>query len=414
MSMAHSDALIRPGHAEGGLGTVQLPERRKFVTAEWTRQTHTVRHRPMSSRALTAIGILTWIVAGIPHLSLVLQKQEGIAAWLVFYLAFGVLFVASMRAASRRVALVFLAAQSVTALVLTWFEPAGYMAILLVIVAAELGADLSYRATLAGIGVQSAVMAFIVMASRDFDAPLTMVMAYLLFQIFAALTSHAATSESRARQELARANTELRVATELLGMQSRTAERLRIARDLHDLIGHHLTALSLNLEVASHQPTGAAQAIEKSRTLTKLMLADVRDVVSRMRENEPIDLTHALQSIKDVIPMPCVELTMPADLAVSDATVAQVALRSVQEIVTNAVRHANARHLWLDLGRRNGSLTIDARDDGHGVDVVRMGNGLRGLRERVESVHGAVEFQSEQGHGFQVHVKLPLPAEEIA
>lgn len=400
MSMAHSVA-------------VAYPEGRNFVTSIPAHASHTVRYRPMSSRALTAIGILTWIVAGIPHLTLVLQRGQGLAIWLIWYFAFAVFFLGSMRAVTRNAALIFVALQSITALTLIWYEPAGYMVILLVIVAAELGAELTYRGTLIGIGVQSAVMATIVIASRQFQSPLIMIMAYFLFQIFAALTSHSATSESKARQELARANTELRVATELLGLQSRTAERLRIARDLHDLIGHHLTALSLNLEVASHKAQGEClPAIERSRTLTKLMLADVRDVVSRMRENEPIDLTHALESIKDVIPAPVVNLTMPPDLSVSDANVAQVALRCVQEIATNAVRHASARHLWLDLARRDGQLTIDARDDGHGVEVVRLGNGLRGMRERVESVNGSVEFQSEQGRGFQVHVKLPLRAEE--
>ena len=85
------------------------------------------------------------------------------------------------------------------------------------------------------------------------------------------------------------------MATELLEISSRTTERLRIARDLHDLLGHHLTALSLNLEVASHLATGEAnEQIEKSKAITKLLLGDVRDVVSRLRNDEPVDLGAAI------------------------------------------------------------------------------------------------------------------------
>lgn len=387
------------------------PDRQDCLSSA-ARAPHTVRQQTMTSRPLTWIGVLTWIVAGIPHLSLVLDKGEGLVAWIICYAAFGAFFVASMRSSDRATGLFFVALQSAAALFLTWLEPSGYMSILCVIVAAEIGAELSYRATLLAIAVQSGAMALLVVLPHRVDSPATMVLAYLLFQVFAALTTHSATSEQRARQELARANTELHVATELLGMQSRTAERLRIARDLHDLIGHHLTAISLNLEVASHASGAEAQqAIDRSRQLTKLMLGDVRDVVSRMRENEPIDLTHAVRAIREVIPTPQVELTMPDGLLVHDANVAQIALRCIQEIATNAVRHSSARRLALDLTRRNGDLLIDARDDGHGVDVVRLGNGLRGMRERVESVHGSVEFASEQGGGFQVHVRLPLRPE---
>src|SRR5207244_2713563 len=80
---------------------------------------------------------------------------------------------------------------------------------------------------------------------------------------------------------------------------------LRIARDLHDLLGHHLAALSINLEVARHMTGGEArEQIEKSQAVTKLLLSDVRDVVSRMREDEPVDLTAAVKSLSDRVRKP--------------------------------------------------------------------------------------------------------------
>jgi signal transduction histidine kinase len=80
----------------------------------------------------------------------------------------------------------------------------------------------------------------------------------------------------------------------------------------------------------------------------------------------------------------------------------------VQEIVTNAVRHSGARNLWLKVSMNDQTLAIDARDDGSGCDCVTFGNGLRGMRERVEEAHGSIEVSSMRGRGFEVRVTLPL------
>jgi signal transduction histidine kinase len=84
----------------------------------------------------------------------------------------------------------------------------------------------------------------------------------------------------------------------------------------------------------------------------------------------------------------------------------------VQEIVTNAVRHSGARNLWVTLGTDDQTLDIAARDDGAGTDHVRFGNGLRGIRERVEGVRGSMEVSSMRSRGFSVHVRLPLARSE--
>jgi signal transduction histidine kinase len=199
----------------------------------------------------------------------------------------------------------------------------------------------------------------------------------------------------------------------LLDISSRTSERLRIARDLHDLLGHHLTALTLNLETASHLAGGEArEQIEKSKAIARHLLADVRSVVSRLRDEEPVDLSAALASLRGVVDSPLLHLDLPPELSVRDAHIAQIALRSVQEIVTNAVRHSGARNLWVTLGADEQTLDIAARDDGAGTDHVRFGNGLRGIRERVEGVRGSLEVSSMRGRGFSVHVQLPLARSE--
>jgi signal transduction histidine kinase len=163
--------------------------------------------------------------------------------------------------------------------------------------------------------------------------------------------------------------------------------------------------------VAGHLASGdAKESIEKSKSIAKHLLADVRDVVSRLRNDEPVVLTTSLESLRDVIVAPSLHLDFPRELAVADANIAEVALRTVQEIVTNAVRHSGARNLWLNLGTADHTLSIDARDDGIGADNISFGNGLLGLRERVQQARGTFEVTSTRGRGFALHVTLPLGA----
>jgi signal transduction histidine kinase len=296
--------------------------------------------------------------------------------------------------------------ETLAAYVCAFLQPGGFLPVLLVIIAAQIGA-FPPRFSIVAIGFNCLILGWIV--HRTGGPAVTFALVYFAFSLFALFAMHVAHAEMDARQELAEANAELRMTTELLEISSRTSERLRIARDLHDLIGHHLTALTLNLEVASHLSSGEAkESVEKSKGIAKQLLGDVREVVSRLRNDEPVDLTSSLQSLRDVMVAPSLHLDFPRGLAVADASIAQVALRTVQEIVTNAVRHSGARNLWLQLATADHTLSIDARDDGAGVDNVRFGNGLLGLRERVEQVRGTFEVTSMRGRGFSVHVTLPL------
>ena len=83
-------------------------------------------------------------------------------------------------------------------------------------------------------------------------------------------------------------------------------------------------------------------------------------------------------------------------------------LRCTQEIITNAVRHAGARNLWIHARRVDGGIAIDARDDGTGADAVVPGHGLRGMRERLAQHGGALEVQCRPGEGFHLRLVLPL------
>jgi signal transduction histidine kinase len=209
--------------------------------------------------------------------------------------------------------------------------------------------------------------------------------------------------------ELTRVNSELRATQSLLAENTRIAERVRIARELHDLVGHHLTALTLNLEVSTHLIEGKAlEHVEQARSIARLLLTDVREVVSEMRSNDGVNLADAVRMLTDGVPRPRIHLDIPDNFKVTDPQRAQVLLRCAQEAITNAVRHSGASILWLSLHSENQELELQVRDDGSGASAEDLGNGLRGMRERLRQLGGELVLTSALGQGFNLHVHLPM------
>ncbi|MDJ0654825.1 MAG: sensor histidine kinase [Xanthomonadales bacterium] len=231
---------------------------------------------------------------------------------------------------------------------------------------------------------------------------------YLGFSSFAFVMSMVGRRQSEGRGELRKLNSELRATQALLAESTRIAERVRISRELHDLVGHHLTALSLNLEVASHLVKGKAlEHVTQAQTVAKLLLSDVREVVGAMRGDDHIDLTQALMSLSEGVPRPVIHMEIPEHLKVDDPQRAQVVLRCTQEIITNTVKHADADNLWLTIRQTEKGLSIHARDDGRGTDQLDEGNGLLGMGERLRQLGGKLSVSSDLGKGFRLDAWLP-------
>jgi signal transduction histidine kinase len=183
---------------------------------------------------------------------------------------------------------------------------------------------------------------------------------------------------------------------------------MRISRELHDSWGHDLTALSLQLEYASHiSPQVVAANVIEARDLAKSLLAKVRDVVGTLRRYEGHDIKPVLVALASGTQQLNVHLDIPETLAPQSAETAQTVMRSAQEIITNTLRHARARNLWLALREEQNGLRLDSRDDGEGVDRFSLGHGLSGLRERFEQQGGEIAFESARGEGFRVVGWLP-------
>lgn len=209
------------------------------------------------------------------------------------------------------------------------------------------------------------------------------------------------------RLKLAASHAQLQATQALLGDTVRASERMRIARDLHDSIGHHLTALNLHLDLALRQAgAGAGTSLHTSRELAHGLLAEVRGVVGMEREQRRVDVGQALRLLCAGIPSPAISLEMGEDIDACSPAAAHTLFCCVQEAVTNAVRHARASTLAIGIERRGDTLVASIIDDGRG-SAAPTGNGLAGMRERVAELGGTLDIDSASGRGFALSIALP-------
>ena len=364
-------------------------------------------------RLLRWAGLAAWLGVGLPiwlQLSAI-QRPGAFAGWLVAWLLFAAAFwvTSGGRELARREELLLMAFQGACVLVIVLLLCDGFEGTLLVLVAMQLASRVSRRMGLAWIAVQSVALTVAITIHWSLRPALLLAPPYLGFQILAFLAFEALEREARGREELARTNAELRSARELLAHGSRVAERLRIARELHDAVGHRLVALSLNLELAAHQTEGEArEPIDTAQSLTRLMLTDIGEIVDTLGRAERLDLRRALEAMTGEIPRPRVHLRIAEDLEVQDAELAHLLLRCCQEIVTNAAKHAAAENLWLDVVQEDGLIEVRARDDGRGAGEIAAGHGLAGMRDRLESAGGRLEVATRPGMGFAVAALVPV------
>ena len=374
-----------------------------------------------TTRWLSVAGFVTWIAAGMPAMVAISAGRingGSLLVWVAGFIAFGVAFGAMCFGRFGRLGTVrtLVVIQSIAAAMMVSVTRDGVAGATMVVAAAQIVELFPSHVATAWVVAQTAVIAARYGWLGGWVTALTIGGAYIGFQMFAMATSSLAYRERLAREELARAHAELQATQALLSENIRVAERLRISRDLHDTLGHHLTALSLQLEVASRlstapsTPLGASAAVDRineAHAITKLLLSDVRDVVSRLRETSGFDLSAAVRTLARATVQPQVHLEVDDALVVDDPLQAHAILRCVQEVITNAMRHAYARNLWIKIEERDEGIALMARDDGRGVDTVRSGNGLRGMRERFEELSGRVDFSSRPGAGFEVQAFVP-------
>lgn len=377
------------------------------------------------TRVLRLAGLFTWVMVGLPLAYSQfenLHSRSDMGSWAILlfvaYLSFGAAYywlTRLLRSDSDshttwldRGLLLLL---TVSALGVSYLSGSGLGSILMMVAAGVIPWMLSARLCVLWLLVSQLAVApvyYMLLHFPLFEAVMQSLL-YGGFSMFIFVTSLVARQQTQARDEQRRLNSELRATRALLAESARVNERTRISRELHDLLGHQLTALTLNLEVAGHLAEGQAlDHVKRSHALAKLLLGNVREVVSQLRETGAIDLAAALRPLTENVPSLDIQLDIEDPLNVEDPQRAHVLLRCTQEIITNAVRHAGARHLWIKVYREAPDrVVVEARDDGVGADTVNVGNGLRGMRERLQQCGGQLQVETRPGEGFRLRATVP-------
>jgi two-component system, NarL family, sensor histidine kinase DesK len=252
--------------------------------------------------------------------------------------------------------------------------------------------------------VLAAMMTGILAENRYLGQPLIRAEEILFFCVIIGLSNFAFAQQARTNSLLEGANSEIERLTQ-------EAERERIARDLHDLLGHTLTVITVKLDLArrllSHDSNRARNEIVEAEQTARNALAEVREAVSGYRaEGLDAEFSRAQRSLLSAD----VKLTAalaPVSLSSSQVSVLCLVLR---EAVTNIVRHAHATICRVALFEKDSAIHFTIEDNGVGGPI-REGHGLRGMRERLQPMAGALKLTSPAGGGTGVEITLPLECE---
>jgi signal transduction histidine kinase len=210
-----------------------------------------------------------------------------------------------------------------------------------------------------------------------------------------------------------------RLELERQSAEQRNEERLRLARDLHDALGHSVAMISLQSAVAAEalpaRVPEAQRAVAEIRDISVATMTELRSTVRRLRSlDAAVELSAGLDELSALVEQArgngldvrIVELGDQRD--VPDA-LGRAAYRIAQETLTNVIRHANATEVTVTLDRGPDALTMTVRDDGQGAAEVVEGNGVRGMRERAAELGGQLHVTSPGRAGTVVTAVLPWP-----
>jgi two-component system sensor histidine kinase DesK len=238
----------------------------------------------------------------------------------------------------------------------------------------------------------------VLLGSVLIGAPWYFTLAVVVLSALSGLT--ASSAARRAESELEAEDRQARAAAAAV-----EAERSRISKDLHDLLGHSLSVISLKADLAARlfeqKPDMARQEIEAIQAISREALGEVRDAVSGLRDRS---LQGELKSVITALESAEIEVIVQGELPALNAEPEVALVMVLREASTNILRHAQASRVEIAFVREAGRHRISIRDNGRGGRPAE-GNGLSGMRERVEAVDGLFELSVEGG--FAVRVSLP-------
>jgi signal transduction histidine kinase len=205
--------------------------------------------------------------------------------------------------------------------------------------------------------------------------------------------------------------------------QAVTAERLRIARELHDMVAHSIGIIAIQAgaggRVIDTQPAEARNALAAIETTSRETLAGLRRMLGALRQAEagvaaPLDPALGLAGVGKLAATTAdagvlVEVQWHGQQSPLPTDIDTSAFRIIQEAVTNVVRHAGTGHCQVSIDHQDDELSIEVVDDGRGGAVMGGGYGIAGMRERVALLHGQFTAGPRPGGGFRVAARLPVP-----
>jgi len=361
-----------------------------------------------SNKALKFSGLLiTALIGGVATYSM--METPAFVAVAVLAVAQLVLFIVFSRIEKRKTLVTLFWLEAICIAALIYLVPSSFIVILTVVWLVQSVELFGIRRT---IPYSLASLVYFVAAQFAYfglDDWLNILISFFIYgllQLFAVSVVQRAINERGQRQQMAALNRELIATRELLSQSSAQSERLRIARDLHDILGHHMTALILNLEVASHSVDGEPkEKVEQSLALAKLLLTDLRNTVSELRDDSALDLEKSIRQLIAGIPDFAFDVDFSDAPDVVDVDTAETLLRCTQEAVTNVLRHSNADRCCITMKGEDDRLTLSVIDNGSGEKAAAPGNGLTGMSERVRACGGELAWQQDD-QGFQLHVTL--------
>ena len=224
----------------------------------------------------------------------------------------------------------------------------------------------------------------------------------LVIATFAQQTKEEKENKDKLYRELLDTHKQLKEYTDELKRLSAIEERNRIARDIHDTLGHNMTALIMQLQMAEHYTKSdlekSTEMLNSSLNTAKESLTKIREVVETLRGKE----TSPEMAIKTLVEEFSektgaeIELKIEGEMS-NNYGVNSAIYHIVQEGMTNAIRHGNASKIWINLTYSNENTKFSIKDNGAGAVAFIEGFGLKGIRERVESFGGNVEYKSQDG-----------------
>ncbi|MGL1957932.1 MAG: histidine kinase [Colwellia sp.] len=290
----------------------------------------------------------------------------------------------------NRVLLIF---QTLIVFTLLFFDNQSVVVILLVLVATQLPLLFSRYHSFIFILTISTIH-FFLKFDGDFTHTFFSVLIFTTLQIFGFSVIETLLREEKAKEKLAEINQELLATRFMLKESYQRKERLRISRDLHDVIGHQLTALTLNLEVATHKVTDEFKPLlQQNLKHAKALLTNVREVVKEMRSEEQFDLIDSLQDL--VKQLPHCQLKVKNKPIINSLTLKQQLMFCLKEGISNALRHGKANQFNLIFLQNSNKLNIELIDNGSSDKTIVFGSGLNGMQERLFDFNGSVLLVSK-------------------